>query len=171
MEPSRRGKRPLKPARASISSPTPRQPRAYLVCVGSELLAGQVNTHQAWLSVRLRRVGFDVIGESSVPDSVPLIKTAMRRALDGADAVIVCGGLGPTFDDLTREAAAAALGRSLRFDPELWSHILKRFQRYRVPVPDENKRQAEVISGAKVLDNRAGSAPGQRDGGLTSNEP
>ena len=124
---SRRGKRPLKAARASISSRTTRQPRAYLVCVGSELLAGQVNTHQAWLSVRLRRAGFDVVGESSVPDSIPLIKTALLRALNASDAVIVCGGLGPTFDDLTREAAAAALGRSLRFDPRLWSQ-LKAFQ-------------------------------------------
>jgi len=137
-------------------------PRAYLVCVGSELLAGQLNTHQAWLSVRLRRAGFDVAGESSVPDSVEAIKTALRRALDAADAVIVCGGLGPTFDDLTREAAAAALGRKLRFEPRLWAVILKRFARYHVAVPEENKRQADVISGADVLANGAGSAPGQR---------
>ena len=139
-----------------------RPPRAYLVCVGSELLAGQVNTHQAWLSVRLRRAGFDVAGESSVPDSVPAIKTAMRRALDAADAVIVSGGLGPTFDDVTREAAAAALGRKIRFEPKLWRVILKRFARYYVAVPEENKRQADVIAGAEVLANNTGSAPGQR---------
>ena len=66
-----------------------RAPRAYLVCVGSELLAGQLNTHQAWLSVRLRRAGFDVVGESSVPDSVAAISTALRRALAASDAVIV----------------------------------------------------------------------------------
>ncbi len=141
---------------------TIRAPRAYLVCVGSELLAGQLNTHQAWLSVRLRRAGFDVVGESSVPDSVAAIKTALRRALDASDAVIVCGGLGPTFDDVTREAAAAALGRKIRFEPKLWRVILQRFARYHVAVPDENKRQAEVIAGAEVLDNAAGSAPGQR---------
>lgn len=141
---------------------TVRAPRAYLVCVGSELLAGQVNTHQAWLSVRLRRAGFDVAGESSVPDSVPAISAALKRAVAVADAVIVCGGLGPTFDDLTREAAADALGRTLAFKPALWTVILKRFARYRVPVPDENKRQAEVIAGAAVLENAAGSAPGQR---------
>ena len=142
--------------------PEVRAPRASLVCVGSELLAGQLNTHQAWLSVRLRRVGFDVAGESSVPDSVAAIKVALRRALDASDAVIVCGGLGPTFDDLTREAAAAALGRKLRFVPALWTVILKRFARYHVAVPEENKRQAEVIAGATVLANEAGSAPGQR---------
>ena len=137
-------------------------PRAYLVCVGSELLAGQLNTHQAWLSVRLASVGFDVAGESSVPDSVGAIKTVLRHALDDSDAVIVCGGLGPTFDDVTREAAAAALGKKLRFVPELWSVILKRFARYHVAVPEENKRQAEVIGGAEVLANLAGSAPAQR---------
>lgn len=139
-----------------------RPPRAYLVCVGSELLAGQLNTHQAWLSTRLRRAGFDVAGESSVPDDVATIRAALRRALGAADAVIVCGGLGPTFDDLTRESAAAALGRKLRFDPALWRVILARFARYRAAVPEQNKRQAEVIAGAQVLANRAGSAPGQR---------
>ncbi len=141
---------------------TLRVPRAYLVCVGSELLAGQLNTHQAWLSVRLRRAGFDVAGESSVPDSVEAIQKTLRRALNAADAVVVCGGLGPTFDDLTREAAAAALGRKLRFAPKLWDAIRKRFARYHVAVPAENRRQAEVIAGATVLANDAGSAPGQR---------
>lgn len=137
-------------------------PKAALVCVGSELLAGQVNTHQAWLSVRLRRAGFEVTGESSVPDDVALIAAAMRRALASADAVIVCGGLGPTFDDVTREAAANALSRGLAFKPALWAEILKRFARYKMKVPEENKRQAVVISGAEVLENVNGSAPGQR---------
>lgn len=138
-----------------------RPPKAALVCVGSELLAGQVNTHQAWLSVRLRRAGFDIVGESSVPDEVSAIRRALMDALAAADAVIVCGGLGPTFDDLTREAAAAALGRRMTFRPALWRTILKRFARQRTAVPEENKRQAMVLSGATVLANRAGSAPGQ----------
>ena len=137
-------------------------PKAALVCVGSELLAGQINTHQAWLSVRLNRAGFDLIGEASVPDEVTLIAAALRRALAEADAVIVCGGLGPTFDDLTREAAAKALRRSLTFKPALWAAILKRFARYKMKVPEENKRQAMVLAGAEVLDNPNGSAPGQR---------
>lgn len=143
-------------------TPAMRRPRARLVCVGSELLAGQVNTHQAWLSVRLRRAGFMAAGEESVPDSVPAIAAAISRALSCAEAVIVCGGLGPTFDDLTREAAAAALGRTLRFDSKQWARIRRRFARYKIPVPDENRRQAEVISGAAVLANDSGSAPGQR---------
>ena len=137
-------------------------PKAALVCVGSELLAGQVNTHQAWLSVRLNRAGFEMTGEASVPDDAALIAAALRLALAEADAVIVSGGLGPTFDDVTREAAAKALGRRLVFKPALWTEILKRFARYKMKVPDENKRQAMVLDGAEVLDNPNGSAPGQR---------
>jgi nicotinamide-nucleotide amidase len=137
-------------------------PKAALVCVGSELLSGQVNTHQAWLSIRLRAAGFDVVGEASAPDAVPAIAAAMRRALASADVVIVCGGLGPTFDDLTREAAAAALGRTMAFKPRLWTQILKRFARYKMAVPEENKRQAMALAGADILDNPNGSAPGQR---------
>jgi nicotinamide-nucleotide amidase len=148
--------------RGGIRNDVAAVPTAYLVCVGSELLAGQLNTHQPWLSVRLRRAGFDVVGESSVQDSVAALKTALSRALDAADAVIVCGGLGPTFDDVTREAAAAALGRKMKFKPKLWEVILERFARYHVAVPEENKRQAEVIAGAAVLNNESGSAPGQR---------
>ncbi len=139
-----------------------RVPKAALVCVGSELLAGQVNTHQAWLSVRLRRAGFEVTGEESVPDDVTAIAAALRRALARADAVIVGGGLGPTFDDLTREAAADAFGRALVFRPGLWRTIRRRYARYHAAVPEENKRQALVVSGAEVLPNPHGSAPGQR---------
>jgi len=138
-----------------------RVPRAALVCVGSELLAGQVNTHQAWLCVRLRRAGFEVVGESSVPDDAQALRRALERALAAADAVIVCGGLGPTFDDITREAAAAALDRTMSFRPALWKTILKRFARRHLRVPEENKRQAQVIAGATILANDAGSAPGQ----------
>lgn len=138
-------------------------PKAALVCVGSELLAGQVNTHQAWLSVRLRRAGFELTGEWSVPDDIDRIKDALLRALAGADAVIVCGGLGPTFDDVTREATAAALNREIFFKPALWKTILGRFKRYRImKVPEENKRQAFALEGAEILDNPNGSAPGQR---------
>ena len=140
----------------------PKVPKAALVCVGSELLAGQVNTHQAWLSVRLRRAGFDVVGESSLPDETAKISAALKRALAEADDVIVCGGLGPTFDDVTREAAAKALRRKISFRPALWAGILKRFARYHLKVPDENKRQAMVIAGGSVLNNPNGSAPGQR---------
>ncbi len=136
-------------------------PKAALVCIGSELLSGQVNTHQAWLSVRLRRAGFDMTGEASVPDDLKTIRAALSRSLKEADLVVVCGGLGPTFDDITREALSAALGRTLTFDAKLWKTILTRFARYKMAVPEENKRQAMRIAGAEILNNPNGSAPGQ----------
>ena len=136
-------------------------PRAAFICVGSELLSGQINSHQAWWSVRLRRAGFDIVGEESVPDDLGSIESALTRAVKSADVTLVSGGLGPTFDDITREAAAAAFNRKLRFDPKLWKVILSRFARYHVAVPEENKRQAMRLKGAKILTNRVGSAPGQ----------
>ncbi len=136
-------------------------PAVELVFVGSELLAGQVNTHQAWMSSRLRAAGLDVTGAASVPDDRAAIAAALRRAAARGSLVVVCGGLGPTFDDLTREAAAAAFGRTLRFEPRLWRAIERRFRRYHARIPEENKRQAEVLSGATVLANPNGSAPGQ----------
>ncbi len=136
-------------------------PRAAFICIGSELLSGQINTHQAWWSLRLRRAGFDIVGEESVPDDLGSIRGALRRAANSADVTLVSGGLGPTFDDITREAAAAAFGRKLHFDPKLWKAILSRFARYHVVVPEENKRQAMRLKGAKILSNSAGSAPGQ----------
>lgn len=132
-----------------------------MVCVGSELLSGSVNTHQAWLSVRLKRAGFVVMGEESVPDAVAAISAALKRALGRAEVVIVSGGLGPTFDDVTREAAASAVGRKLVWKPALWSSIRRRFRAMRYKIPEENKRQAFVVSGARVLKNPNGSAPGQ----------
>ncbi|MDX6768332.1 MAG: CinA family nicotinamide mononucleotide deamidase-related protein [Elusimicrobiota bacterium] len=136
-------------------------PAVELVFVGSELLAGQVNTHQAWMSSRLRAAGLTVTGAASVPDDRAAIAAALRRAAGRAALVVACGGLGPTFDDLTREATAAAFGRTLRFDPRLWRVIERRFRRFHARVPEENKRQAEVLSGAEVLANPNGSAPGQ----------
>lgn len=85
----------------------------------------------------------------------------MEAALRRAEVVLVTGGLGPTFDDVTREAAAAAVGRPLVYRPELYARILRRYRRFRLRVPASNRRQAWVIQGARALDNPHGSAPGQ----------
>jgi nicotinamide-nucleotide amidase len=113
------------------------------------------------MSTRLRAAGFDVVGEESVPDDAGAIAAALRRGAARADAVLVSGGLGPTFDDLTREAASAAFGRSLIYRPALWRVIQRRYARYHKVVPEENKRQALALKGAEVLPNPNGSAPGQ----------
>lgn len=133
-----------------------------LLCVGTELLRGQINTHQGYIAQKLPAFGLTLARESSLPDDVDVIAAEMRLAVKRADAVIVCGGLGPTFDDLTREAAAKAFGRALEFKPALWKKIVERFNRYKVrAIPEENKRQAFVLAGARVLNNERGSAPGQ----------
>ncbi len=136
-------------------------PTVELLCVGTELLRGQVNTHQAHIAQRLQEAGLALSRASSLPDEVDAIAEEIELALSRCDAVLLCGGLGPTFDDLTREAAGKALGRGLSFKPALYAEIRKKFLRYKAPIPEENKRQAFVLDGAEVLANPHGSAPGQ----------
>lgn len=132
-----------------------------LICVGTELLEGQVNTHQAYIGRRLRAVGLELARASTLPDARDCLAAAVAEALGRSDALLLCGGLGPTFDDLTREAVGKALGRKLVYTPALFREIERQFARHRLPVPEENKRQAFVIEGARALSNGIGSAPGQ----------
>lgn len=136
--------------------------QAETVCVGSELLGGRVDTHTAHLARRLKEASLTLARSTTVPDDLALIRDAVAAAAARSRVVIVSGGLGPTFDDLTREAAAAAFGRSLSYKPGLYARILRRYARYRLKVPANNKRQAFLIEGARALDNPHGSAPGQR---------
>lgn len=136
-------------------------PRVELICVGTELLDGQVNTHEGYIGLKLRAMGLSLDRGATLRDDAEALAAAVRETLGRCDVLLICGGLGPTFDDITREAVSAALGRPLAFKPALWKDILKKFKRYRHPVPEENKRQAMVIEGAAVLANPFGSAPGQ----------
>ena len=136
--------------------------RAEAVCVGSELLGGRVDTHTAHLARRLKEASLTLSRSTTVPDDLPAIRDAVAAAAGRSGVVIVSGGLGPTFDDLTREATAAAFGRTLSYKPRLYARILRRYARYRLKVPANNKRQAFLIEGARALDNPHGSAPGQR---------
>ncbi|MFA6029509.1 MAG: competence/damage-inducible protein A [Elusimicrobiota bacterium] len=137
------------------------RPRAALVCVGTELLSGKVNTHASWLSTRLRAAGFDVRWEATVSDRLEDVRDAVAAAVARSEAVLVCGGLGPTFDDLTREGVAAALGRRLVYRPELYARIRSKYLRFHMRVPAANRRQAWLVAGARALANERGSAPGQ----------
>jgi len=129
--------------------------------VGTELLSGKTNTHVPHLSRLLREAGIRLTGERTVPDELAAIRDAVSGALSRARFVIVCGGLGPTFDDITRAGAAAAVGRALRYRPDIFARILRRFRRHAMKVPASNRRQAWLLEGARELDNRRGSAPGQ----------
>ncbi|MFH1724108.1 MAG: nicotinamide-nucleotide amidohydrolase family protein [Elusimicrobiota bacterium] len=135
--------------------------RAEIVCVGTELLSGKLNTHTAHLCRLLRGAGLEARRETTVVDSVEEIRDAVAAAAVRSVVVLVCGGLGPTFDDITREGVAAAVGRPLVFRPRLAERIRRLYLRYRLRIPPNNKRQAWVLRGARVLDNRNGSAPGQ----------
>jgi nicotinamide-nucleotide amidase len=132
-----------------------------ILTVGTELLLGQiVDTNASWIAQRLAEAGIDVFHKSTVGDNVGRIEAALRQALARAEAVLTTGGLGPTEDDLTRDVVAAVLGRPLHLDPEVLAHIQRRFAHRRIPMPENNRKQAMVPEGAEVLHNPNGTAPG-----------
>ena len=136
---------------------------AAVVAVGDELLLGDiVNGNAAWLGGELAAVGALVVHSAMVGDDVSRIVIALRRALEDADVVVVSGGLGPTSDDVTREAVAAVAGLALLREPALERMLRERFTSYGVPMPPAALQQADVPAGAQVLDNPVGTAPGLR---------
>jgi nicotinamide-nucleotide amidase len=136
---------------------------AAVVAVGDELLLGDtVNTNAAWLGGELARVGVQVVASTMVGDDLARMAVAFQRALEDADIVVVTGGLGPTSDDVTREAVAAAAGVVLTRDPALEDQLRARFAAYGYPMPAEVLKQADVPVGGTPLDNPVGSAPGLR---------
>ena len=136
--------------------------RCEIVGVGTELLLGQiVNTNAAWIGQRLADVGWDCLRHTSVGDNQARIAEVVREALGRADAVIVTGGLGPTQDDITREALAEVAGVPLVRRPELEDWLRERFARMGIArMAEMNLRQADVPEGARYIDNPRGSAPG-----------
>jgi nicotinamide-nucleotide amidase len=136
--------------------------KARLLAVGSELLGPlRTETNSIWLTERLLDSGIEVAARTTAADELALLESAFREALCGADVVVATGGLGPTTDDLTREAAAAATGRGLRRDPAIVEALRARFARYGRTMSPTNEKQADVIEGAEVLPNARGTAPGQ----------
>jgi nicotinamide-nucleotide amidase len=134
---------------------------AEIVSVGSELLLGRFNdTNASWLSQTLTARGIHVTYRTTVGDVLEEQTAVFQTALSRADLVVVSGGLGPTDDDLTREAAAAAVGAELVFSAELLSYIEAIFRRIGFTMTDNNRRQAYIPAGAHVLPNDAGTAPG-----------
>ena len=137
--------------------------RAEILAVGSELLTPlRSDTNALYLTARLLEVGIDTGARVTVADDAALLESAFRTALSRADIVIATGGLGPTEDDLTREAAAAALGRPIHRVPDLIEELKARFARFGRVMAPVNEKQADVIEGGVVLPNPRGTAPGQR---------
>ena len=142
--------------------------RATILAVGSELLSTErLDTNSLRLTALLERHGFELVKKSVVGDLAEELVNEIRALWESSALVLVCGGLGPTADDLTREAAAVALGVELREDAETQARIERRFAAMGRKASPNNRKQAEVLVGARVLDNPNGTAPGQlfeRDG-------
>lgn len=135
--------------------------RAEVVAVGTELLLGQVvDTNSAWIGEQLALAGIDSHYQTKVGDNLGRITAAIRAALERSDAVILCGGLGPTKDDITRDAIADVLGVPLELDEELAERIEKIFASRGRTMPANNIRQAEVPRGATPIPQVRGTAPG-----------
>ena len=135
--------------------------RCDVVAVGTELLLGQiVDTNSAWLGEQMAMAGINSCVQVKVGDNLPRMVKAIRETLADADALVVCGGLGPTHDDITREAIAEVMGTTLEFDDEVGMVIAEMFASRNRRMPEINMRQAMVPKGATVIPQRRGTAPG-----------
>jgi nicotinamide-nucleotide amidase len=135
--------------------------KASIVSIGNEVLSGQtVDTNASYLSSELLARGIPVVSSYTVSDDTDSIGRAFRRACGDADIVLATGGLGPTDDDVTREALAKFLGRELRFEEGLLRKIQAFFERRNVEMSARNKVQAYIPAGATALENSVGTAPG-----------
>src|SRR6185369_15894672 len=135
---------------------------AEIIAVGSEMLTSQrIDTNSLYIADQLNALGVEVRRKLIIGDDRALLADAVRSAMEHAGLVILTGGLGPTEDDVTRQAVADALGRDLLFSQEICDAIEERFRRRQRKMAEINKRQAYVIRGAEVLPNANGTAPGQ----------
>jgi nicotinamide-nucleotide amidase len=135
--------------------------RAEIIAIGSELLTPyRLDTNSLFLTDGLNQVGIRVVHKAVVGDSLDDMRASFRQALDRADLIVACGGLGPTDDDRTREAVADLLGRKLELNEDVLRHIRELFRRFGRVMPEINHRQAMVPEGATVIPNPRGSAPG-----------
>ena len=134
--------------------------RAEIVMIGTELLLGEiVDTNANLLAVALRNIGMDLYYKTTVGDNEDRITQVLNLALDRSDVVITSGGIGPTVDDVTRQAIARATGRPLIFSEVLERQIAARFRNFGREMAANNKRQAYLPEGARPLENPVGTAP------------
>ncbi len=135
--------------------------KAEIIAIGTELLLGQiVDTNSAHIAQQLTTVGLDLHFKSTVGDNLERLKATLRTALSRSDFIITTGGIGPTLDDVTREAVAEVLGKPLVFQPHLHDQISDFFKRVGRPMSPNNRRQAYIPEGATSIENPVGTAPG-----------
>jgi len=131
-----------------------------ILSIGTELLLGEiVDTNSAYIARQLRDIGANIFYLTTVGDNVERITAAIRASLSRADVVITTGGLGPTVDDMTRQAVAAATNRELEFRPELMEQIAERFRQLGAQMSENNRVQAYIPAGSTPIFNPHGTAP------------
>ena len=149
--------------------------KAEIVAIGTEILLGEiVDTNSAWIAQHLPALGIDLNHTSVVGDNMGRVMDTLGRAWERAELVITTGGLGPTEDDLTREAIARLLGEEPYVEPELEQRLRGFFERRGIEMPESNIKQAWLIPSSRVIDNPRGTAPGwwtERDGHMIVSMP
>lgn len=137
-------------------------PDAEIIAIGSELLGSQrLDTNSLYLTDQLNALGVEVVRKTVVGDERERLVDSILGAIARSQIIVLTGGLGPTEDDLTREAVASALGRTLEFSRPICDQIEERFRRFGRKMVEINRRQAYLVSGAQALTNDRGTAPGQ----------
>ncbi len=135
---------------------------AEIIAIGSEMLSGErVDTNSLYLTAELNKLGVEVVTKCVVGDDRDRLAAQVRQSMSRSPILILSGGLGPTEDDVTREAVAQALDRKLTFDDGIAEWLAQRFAAAKRKMAEVNKRQAYVIQGADILSNDRGTAPGQ----------
>lgn len=135
--------------------------RAEIVSIGTELLLGQItDTNASYLASKLPEIGVDLLWVTQVGDNMGRLRECLERAVGRSDLVLTTGGLGPTEDDLTREAIAETLGEKLTVVPELEQGLRQFFAERGYQMPESNIKQATLIPSAQVIPNPRGTAPG-----------
>jgi len=132
-----------------------------IIAIGDEITSGRIlDTNSQWLSLRLEDLGIRVLFHTVLGDELQAMVAVFRQAIERSDVVVTTGGLGPTADDLTREALANATGRQLVEYPEALEHIRQFFQSRQRPMPERNRVQAAFPAGSEMIHNPRGTAPG-----------
>lgn len=135
--------------------------KAEIISIGTELLLGQItDTNAPYLASELPLLGIDLYLITQVGDNRNRLVDALKRAYERADIIMATGGLGPTEDDVTREAIAELLGEALTIDPELEGWLRGMFQKIGIEMPERNVKQANLIPSARFIPNARGTAPG-----------
>lgn len=134
---------------------------AEIVTTGTEILLGEiVDTNAAWIAQQLRDAGVSIFYKTTVGDNEVRLRGVLETSLERADVIIVTGGLGPTVDDITRQAVAAATQRPLELDEAALEQLKARFERFGAVMSENNTQQAKIPGGSTLIPNPVGTAPG-----------